>query len=172
MDADQRVRDDARLDVLRSSARLLGEKRCKRDGVPLEDVLLAREERRALRDHPRDRAQLLERRRPVVPRPRREHTARREEEAREGVHDGRVRRALADRAEELLLERLEARVEEVLLRREVVEDGLLGDLRRARDLRDRHALEAPLGEELPRRGGDVLARLLLLPLAEAHFPML
>ena len=43
MDADQRVRDDARLDVLRSSARLLGEKRCKRDGVPLEDVLLARE---------------------------------------------------------------------------------------------------------------------------------
>ena len=54
------------------------------------------------------------------------------------------------------------------MRREVVEDRLLGDVGRARDLGDRHALEPALGEQPARGLGDQLARLLLLALAEAR----
>jgi hypothetical protein len=56
---------------------------------------------------------------------------------------------------------------EVLLRREVVEDRLLGDVGGGRDLGDGDAVEAALGEEPAGRGGDGLASGALLACAKA-----
>ncbi len=58
--------------------------------------------------------------------------------------------------------------EEVLLGREVVEEGLLGDVRVLGDLVDRGVVEAPADEVLHRRGHDALADLALAPLAPAE----
>jgi hypothetical protein len=54
--------------------------------------------------------------------------------------------------------------DEVLLRREVVEDRLLGDLGDPRDLLDSDGLEPAVGEEAPRGFLDCLARPGLLAL--------
>ena len=64
----------------------------------------------------------------------REHPTLAEEEAAEGREHRLSRLALPDRGQHLLLELLEAAVEEVLLGGEVVEDRRLRDLRRARDV--------------------------------------
>jgi hypothetical protein len=91
------------------------------------------------------------------------------EEAAERRENRFARLAPANRLEQLVLERLEAPVDEILLRREVVVDSLLRHLRRACDLGDRDSLEAALDEETERRLRDVLACALLLPLAKtAH----
>ena len=52
------------------------------------------------------------------------------------------------------------------MRREVVEDGLLGDVGCARDLGDGDGFEAPFDEQASRGIGDQLPRSLLLALAQ------
>ncbi len=98
----------------------------------------------------------------VVPFEPGEDTSGREQESAERMEHGLAHGTRANRLEQLVLERLEPRVEEVLLRREVVEDGLLGDVGLPCDLGDGDAFEAALGEEPARRLRDQLARLLLL----------
>src|SRR5262249_60670158 len=66
------------------------------------------------------------------------------------------------------LERGQLVEEEVLLRREVVEDGLLGDACRRCDLGDRDVVEAALDEEAHRRVGELAPRRQLLRLAKPH----
>ena len=58
--------------------------------------------------------------------------------------------------------------EEVFLRREVVEDRLLGDARLGRDLGDGNVVEAALDEEAHRRIRNLPPRLLFLRLAQPH----
>jgi hypothetical protein len=58
--------------------------------------------------------------------------------------------------------------EDVLLRREVVEHRLLGDARLLRYVGDGNVIEAACDEETHPCGGDRLARLQLLGLAQAH----
>ena len=86
--------------------------------------------------------------------------------ARSGVSpSGRSRTA----PQELVLERVHALVDEILFRREVVEDGLLGDVGGAGHLGDADLLEAALEEETLRRLGDRPAGLMLFPLSKAQF---
>ena len=99
-----------------------------------------------------------------------EQAARSQHPPPERVEHRLARRALADRREQLLLERLEPPVDEVFLGREVVVDRLLGHVRRAGDLRDRHPLEPALGEQAPGGLGDQLPRLLLLALPQPAGP--
>src|SRR5262249_13462300 len=66
------------------------------------------------------------------------------------------------------LERGQLVEEEVLLRREVVEDGLLRDARRRRDLGDRDVVEAALDEQAHRRIRELAPRRQLLRLAKPH----
>jgi hypothetical protein len=81
--------------------------------------------------------------------------------------EGRLSRlALADRRQQLLLERLEPAVEEVLLGGEVVEDGRLGYVRRPGDLGDRDAVKPAFCKQVPGRVGYQLPCLLLLALAQ------
>src|SRR5262249_43547854 len=75
---------------------------------------------------------------------------------------------VADGSEEIVLEALEPAVDEVFFRREVVEDGRLGDVRFAGDLGDADALEAALGKQPPGGLGDELPSLLLLALAQTQ----
>ena len=82
--------------------------------------------------------------------------------------DRLVGRALANRRHERRLAVVDLVEEEVLLRREVVEDGLLRDARGLGDLGYLHALEAALDEEAQRGVGDGLPCLSLLELAQAH----
>jgi hypothetical protein len=76
--------------------------------------------------------------------------------------------SVAQRVEELLLERLHPVKDEVFLGREVVEHRRLGDLRLPGDLRHRDRVEAPLGEQPPSRVGDLLPRALLLKFARSE----
>jgi hypothetical protein len=85
----------------------------------------------------------------------------------EDVDDRGARRALPDRRDELHEALLAPGEREVLLRREVVEDRLLGDVGGGRDLGDGDAVEAALGEEPAGRGGDGLASGALLACAKA-----
>src|SRR5438105_1289598 len=74
----------------------------------------------------------------------------------------------ADRLRQRLCPLRDLVVEEVLLGREVIENRLLGDVRRRSDLSYGDSLEAALGEEPHRRVGDQLPRCELLRLAQAH----
>ena len=74
---------------------------------------------------------------------------------------------VADRSQELVLERLHAVKDEVFLGRKVVEHGRLGNVRVARDLRDRYVLEPALREQTPRRFGRSLPGALLLALTKS-----
>ena len=58
--------------------------------------------------------------------------------------------------------------EEIFLRREVVEDGLLRDAGLGGDLGDRDLVEAALDEQAHRHVGDLLPRRQLLRLPQAH----
>jgi hypothetical protein len=58
--------------------------------------------------------------------------------------------------------------EQVFLRREVVEDGLLGDPCLGRHLRYRHMVEAARHEQAHGDAGDLLPRRELLGLAQTH----
>ena len=69
--------------------------------------------------------------------------------------------------EQLLLECLEPAVEQVFLRREVVEDRGGRDVGGSCHLRDRHGVEAAFREQRQRRVGNGGAHLLLLSLAES-----
>src|SRR6266536_454382 len=160
VDAHQRIGRDPRPHVVVSGSRLLGDERGQRRRVAREDVLLAGEQRRAAGDHPADRAELLAR---ILGG---EQTARSEDEATEGGQERLAGLAPADRGEERRLEGLQTLVDEVLLGREVVVDGLFGDLGRARDLDDGDGAEAALEEEPHGRVGDQLARAPLLELAK------
>ena len=144
-----------------ATAGFLLEQRCQRARVPLEDLLLAGAQCGAGDDRAGERGELLPRLLVVVA----EEATRRADEAPDRLQDALAGGALADGVAELLLERLQAPVNEVFLRREVVEHRLLGDLGLARDLGDGDAFEAPLGEPAARDLGDQLARVLLLALA-------
>ena len=169
MHGHQRARRDARTEVAGGGARLLGDQLGECVGVARDDLLLASEQRRARRDDPGGRLDALA----EVAARALARAAR--DEPRERVDDGRARRALADRRQELVLEDLEAAVDEILLAREVVEDGRRRDLGRARDVGHGDGVEAARGEELHRRRRDRLTRPLLLPLAQpllGHVPSL
>ena len=90
-----------------------------------------------------------------------------EDEADERAQRRFALRSLPHRSQELVLERVHALVDEVLLRREVVEDRLLGDIGGPGDLGDAEAAPAPLRK---RRlaASAIAARLLLLPLSKAE----
>ena len=77
-------------------------------------------------------------------------------------------RSLPHSSQEPCAERVHALVHEVLFRREVVEDRLLGDIDGPGDLGDADLLEATLQKETLGRVGDRPARLLLLPLSKAQ----
>jgi FAD/FMN-containing dehydrogenase len=59
MDAEQRIRGHARLDLVRARAGLLGDRGGERIRVAREDLALAREQGGTLGDHAGDRPQLL-----------------------------------------------------------------------------------------------------------------
>ena len=84
------------------------------------------------------------------------------------LEDGLAGRTAADRLDERRLALRHLVEEEILLRREVVVDRLLGDAGRCRDLGDGHPVEAALGEEPHRPVGDLLPRVQLLRLAQSH----
>jgi hypothetical protein len=84
----------------------------------------------------------------------------------EGGEHGLAVRSRGDLLDETRLEDLHPAPEEILLRREVVEDRSLGDVGRCRDLGHRDAVEAALAEEGLRRVGDQPARALLLARAK------
>jgi EmrB/QacA subfamily drug resistance transporter len=160
---DHGVRRDPGRDLVGTSLRLLRDERGESVGVAGVDLLLAREEGGALGDQAVDRAQALPSLRILGG----EQATRLGNEAREGRQDRLVRVALANRVEEPLLEELHAAEEEVLLCREVVEDGLPRDLGFAGDLIDGDGVEAVLLEQAPRSLGDRLPCPLLLPLAKS-----
>jgi hypothetical protein len=166
MDADQSVGDDPGLDVAGRGSGLLGDDCCERVCVAGEHLLLACEEGRALDDRPSDCPQSLGGFPRFAPLPAREEPAWLEHEASERGNDGFSGFALTNRVEQLVLERLEPVVEEVFLGREVVEDGLLGDVGLARDLGDGDRVEAPLEKKATGGLGDQLARLLFLALTK------
>jgi hypothetical protein len=79
---------------------------------------------------------------------------------------GHPGRPVADELDEPVAQRLVLVQDQVVLGREVVVDGLLGDVRGPGHVSDRHLLVAALGEQ-PRRGGrDPRPRLLLLTLPQ------
>src|SRR4029453_7818793 len=73
------------------------------------------------------------------------------------------------RGQKLVLERVHALVHEILFRREVVEDGLLGDIGGPGDFGDTDLIEATLEKEALRRVRDGPAGLPLLPPTKARF---
>jgi hypothetical protein len=164
--AEQRIRDRPAHDVPRLGPRVLGDQGRQRPRIVVEDLALAREQRRAAGDDARDRPDL--RGDVLVGLVHGQHTALTEEEAGERGEHALAGWSLADRRQQLLLEGLEAAVEEVLLGREVVEDGRRRDLRLPRDLRHGHPVEAALGEQSPGGVGDQLPRALLLALAQTE----
>jgi hypothetical protein len=89
-----------------------------------------------------------------------------EQEAPERGQEGLAGRPFADGVEQVGLERLHARVEQIFLRGEVVENGAFGDIGFSGDLGDRDRVEATVDEEAPGGVGDQLPRLLLLSLAQ------
>src|SRR5262249_20831384 len=89
-----------------------------------------------------------------------------DDETAERVENRLADRAVADRGEQLLLERLEAAVEQVFLRREVVEDGCGRHIGCLRHLGHRDVVEAALCKERQSGVCDGRACLLLLPLAK------
>jgi hypothetical protein len=78
--------------------------------------------------------------------------------------DRLARLATPDRVDERRLPRRHLVEEEVLLRREVVEDGLLGDVGGLRDVGDGHTVEAARDKQLHGLVGDLLANPELLRL--------
>jgi hypothetical protein len=164
MGAHHRVGRHPGTKVVRRRAGLLGQQGGQRAGVAGQDLSLPRLERRALDDRARQRREPLARLRVRAA----EQAALGEQEAPERRQRGLARRAVADGLQQLVLEGAEPPVDEVLLTREVVEDGLLGDVGGARDLGHGHALEPALGEEPPCGLGDLLERALLLARAEAE----
>src|SRR5262249_24312290 len=82
--------------------------------------------------------------------------------------DGLTRHAVADRPDQRRLALGKLVEEKVFLRREVVEDGLLGDARRGSDLGDRDVVEAALDEEAHRRVRELAPRRQLLRLTKPH----
>src|SRR5262249_23585353 len=80
--------------------------------------------------------------------------------------EGRGAGVLVESLCELVLEREVVGEEDVLLRREVAEDGPFGDVGGSGDVRDGRCLVAALGEERETRRGDRVASALLLALAQ------
>jgi len=80
--------------------------------------------------------------------------------------DGRARRPVADALDERRQPGVAGAEDEVLLGGEVVEDRLLGDVGRVRDLLDGHRVEPALAEQAHRRARDRLARATLLALTK------
>src|SRR5690349_6265172 len=73
-----------------------------------------------------------------------------------------------DRGDQRSLTRRHLVEEEILFGREVIVDRLLGDVRGGGDLGDGDVLEAPLRKQLHGPVGDLLPRVQLLRLAQAH----
>src|SRR5262249_41351803 len=115
VDADERVRDCVRPQVVGAGASRVGDQSRQRFGGGGEDVVLAGEQGWAGGDHARERDQL--RRRRFVRGG--EEASGLEDELAEGGDDRLPARPLADRGEELLLEGLEAAVDQVFLAGEV-----------------------------------------------------
>src|SRR4029453_13934266 len=77
-------------------------------------------------------------------------------------------RTAADGFDQRVLEELHATEEQIVLRREVVEDGYFRNLSLACDLGDRHGIETALCKEACRRLVYQLSCLLLLPPPQAE----
>ena len=161
MDGHERTGGDARPEVVDGRSRFVGDQGGERVGVAADDLPLAGKQGRA-------RADDFGRRRNALAEVAARALARTlEDEATEGLEHRLAGRPVADRGEQLFLEVLEAAVDEVFFGREVVEDGRRRDVGGLRDLGHRDGVEAAFGEQRQRRGGDRLARLLLLPLSQS-----
>ena len=86
----------------------------------------------------------------------------------ERSEDRLVRRSAADRLDDRGLTLGDLVEEQILLRREVVVDGLLRHVRRRGDVGNGHPVEAALDEEPHRLVGELAAHVQLLGLAQAH----
>ena len=161
VDADQGMCGDRRARVVVRGTGLVRDKAGERGGVAGEDLLLTGKQGGALGDHARDLEQPL----CGLPVAGGEVAAGFAYEAAEGLQDRLAAWAIADRSEELVLEALEAAVDEVFLGWEVVEDGCLGYVGFAGDLGDADRLEAALGEEPSGGVGEQLPGLQLFPLS-------
>jgi hypothetical protein len=122
--------------------------------------VLAGEQGGALGDHASETSELLDGVRIGLG----EQPTRCQHEATEGCEDRLAEGSLADRAHQLVLERVHPPVDEVLFGAEVVEDGRLRDIGEASDLGDGDVIEPTLGEEPPGGLRDQLVGLVLLAL--------
>src|SRR5262249_11275198 len=95
-----------------------------------------------------------------------EESTRPKHEVTEGRRDRFPLGPLLYRVDEGRFELVEAAVDQIFLGGKVVEHGRLGDVGSPRHTGDGDGIEAVLGEQLERRGGDGLARLLLFAFAQ------
>jgi hypothetical protein len=161
MEGHHRLCGEAWLDVVGSGASFLGEQSRQGIRVPGDDQSLPGHEGRALAHEP---GQL---RHPAPTIAGHGRVGAVEDEASERAQWRVAVRPVPHRGQELVFERVHPLVDEVLLGREVVEDGLLRDIGRPRDLGDADLIEAVLEKETLGRVGDRPARLLLLPLTKS-----
>ena len=158
MDADERVRNDPRLDAFGTLGRQQFGQGIRTGGV---DLFFAALECGARLDHPVDPHQAVAGRRTVKT----EQPVLSEQEAAKGVDNALSRPTITDAGQQFVLKGLQASVDEILLGGEVVEHGLQRDVSRLGHLRHCDPIETAFQEQIERGRRDQLACLPLLALA-------